>query len=373
MPSEEFADNLRIRAEERDPLLDKLDQASAKTPANSRRGSQRLEYRVEGVPVTITHPGGSVARFLVKARNLSAGGMSFLNGGFLHQNTECRIVLKTVDGRQVIVDSRVRTCRLIQQHIHEVGVQFHEKLDPRMFCGRSATVTSRDGEPAVRGSVLLVALHELEERGLFQRLRACGLTVLTASSLGASLDLLRRLPFDGVICSDSSRAEPVAEMLRKIREAGHAGMLAVLSDAVSPALTSELEGNALCVCFPRPVRIDLITQALHGTMCSGEASPIYSELTRDDSHVDFFIDEARTLARQLGEAALRRDVSTARKACLQVRTTAGGYGFGAIAEVARQSEQQLMANPHAPDAFRALEFLAELMLRLRAGYQRSAA
>lgn len=371
MHLEDFADNLRLRSEDRDPLLDKLDFAAAKLPSSSRRNSQRLAYRVESIPVTITHPGGSVARCLVKARNLSAGGMSFLYGGFLHHGTECRIILKTLDASSVVVDATVRSCRLVQHHIHEVGVQFREKLDPTLFCGPTAKVTSSDGAPAgksrlLQGTVLLTALHDVEERGLSQRLRGTGLTVLTAPSVGAALDLLRRLTFDVLICSDSIRTDPAGDMLKSLRAAGHSGLLVVLTESASQDLVDVMEGNALCMCFARPVEISQLTRAIAETMSPSEPRPILCDLNDETSPVGSFVDSARTISRQLREATQARDVTGARRGCLQIRTTAGGYGFGAVAEVARQAEQLLIASPNAPMAFRTVEYLSDLLMRLQA-------
>lgn len=378
MQPDEFSDNLRIRVDERDPILDKLDRAAAKSPPTSRRGSQRLAYRVEGIRVTITHPGGSVARCLVKGRNLSAGGMSFLYGGFLHHGTACTIILKTTGERPVVVEASVRSCRFVQQNIHEVGVQFREKLDPRLFCGPGTKVTSEDGDPvsqspSLAGSVLLSELHELEERFLCQKLRSAGLVALTSASIGSALDLIRRLPFDVVILSDSRCEQPVAQMLHSIRAAGHRGVLAVLSNAITHSASDELEGSALCVCFPRPLDVDSLLRTLASSMLPPDPRPIFSDLVEETSPVVSYIKQSHSIALQLRDSVASQDMGAVRRICLQLRATAAGYGFGAISEVARQVEHLAGARSPGPDADRAAMFLAALLDQTRERRNRSAA
>jgi len=82
--TEDFMDTLRVRPMDRKQLLDNLDHASKEGDARARRNNQRMEYRADKIQLSVTHPGGTLGRFYVKARNLSAGGLSFLHGGFLH-------------------------------------------------------------------------------------------------------------------------------------------------------------------------------------------------------------------------------------------------------------------------------------------------
>jgi len=372
MQLEEFADNLRIRPEHRGLLLDRLDQAASKSGSTSRRSSQRMVYRAENVPVCISHPGGSISRCLVKARNLSAGGMSFLYGGYLHQNTECRIVLKTIDLRSVIVDANVRSCRLIQQNVHEVGVQFKEKLDPANFCGHSAKIASSDGAstaslPAMNATALLLAESSSDQQALTAALRKRGLTVLTNSSCGAAYDMLRRLNFDSVVAIHAGQSQTPAELASALRSSGHAGVLGLIADGMSLSEATRLAKTESCLCFDRAMPVDSIVDAVANAIQTRSTPTVVGEVCDSTSPVGYFLELSRTLSRQLREACAMKDPDVVRRICLQIRTTASGYGFGVVAEVARQTEQALAGSSvESPDAYRTAEFLAAMLLQLRA-------
>jgi len=183
MSKDKFSRSVRLPESEVSYVLQTMDAGvGAHSPGSTRRTHPRMEYRVSDIAVAITHPGGSIGRYLVQARNLSAGGMSFLHGGYLHVGAECCAVLITIDGDMKGLRATVRACRHVTKNIHEIGVQFHEKIDPGRFLQPNARTLSGKHSPAdsasaptLSGRVLLLTCDGKTRSALtaWRRKRPC--------------------------------------------------------------------------------------------------------------------------------------------------------------------------------------------------------
>ncbi len=99
----EFITHVRMNAHQRSKLLCRLDESPGMGRAIERRRQARIEYRVPDIAVVVQHPGGGSGKFLVHARNISAGGLAFIHGGFVHPGSECQVDLTRRDGRSLKV------------------------------------------------------------------------------------------------------------------------------------------------------------------------------------------------------------------------------------------------------------------------------
>jgi hypothetical protein len=129
----------------------------------SRRAHKRIEYRQANVALIVEHPGGTSANFLVCTRNISAGGISILHGGFIHPGSRCKIGLPQRDGNQCALIGTVVSCRAVDGFIHEVGLKFQHLIDPADFVAPQ----SKDGSLVVSDDELAEArLHGIAARAL---------------------------------------------------------------------------------------------------------------------------------------------------------------------------------------------------------------
>src|SRR6266850_7964700 len=130
MDRKAFQDLLHLTDAERSALTDRLTRAPAELPGGGkeRRRDRRSHYVHSGIPIAVEHPGGGISRYLVWSRNLSAGGISFLHGGFLHQGSRCKIQLTELSGQSRVVGGTVVSCRLASGRNHEVGVKFDQRI-----------------------------------------------------------------------------------------------------------------------------------------------------------------------------------------------------------------------------------------------------
>jgi len=134
MANEGPIDLLRLSPEAQERLLADLQKASERSDATmQRRSHKRHDYRQRSVNALIQHPGGTVTRCVVSSRNLSAGGLGFLHGSFLHTGTACVVFLTKTSGQTVPLRGAVASCRHIRGRVHEIGLQFEDTVDPGEF------------------------------------------------------------------------------------------------------------------------------------------------------------------------------------------------------------------------------------------------
>ncbi len=132
--------NLRLTDRQFQELIVELDNRTSLSDRNNgkERAHKRVQYRKQvKLVIDVEHPGGSVARFAVRSRNISTGGMGLLHGGFIYANSFCSTMLPRLDGQWVRIPSRVAWAKPVKGTIHEVGLQFEEKINIADFVDKS--------------------------------------------------------------------------------------------------------------------------------------------------------------------------------------------------------------------------------------------
>ena len=129
VPDEDFLSHVRLNSAERSKLLCRLDDAPGRA-GRDRRRYKRWEYRMSDIAVLVQHPAGGTGRYLVCARNISAGGLSAIHGGYIHPGSECKIVLPRREGNPFAVNGVIVHCRHIEGSYHEIGIRFTQEIDP---------------------------------------------------------------------------------------------------------------------------------------------------------------------------------------------------------------------------------------------------
>jgi hypothetical protein len=153
VPRDSFNNLVRLTDSERDRLLDRLDRGASRKPrvaqgaAIERRKHPRLEYREADVPLVVEHPGGGGAWLLVCARNLSAGGMAFIHGGFLHVGSRCRLMLHRLNGKRELIGGEIVNCRHVEGALHEFSVRFDHKIEPSEFVAELKPADASEDSP----------------------------------------------------------------------------------------------------------------------------------------------------------------------------------------------------------------------------------
>ncbi|MBL0926091.1 MAG: response regulator [Phycisphaerales bacterium] len=385
MGSERFIDLSRLNEAAREELLNRLDRDAGSRKPSNRRGPQRLSYRASDIAMTISHPGGSLSRFLVSARNLSAGGMAFIHGGYLHVGTECRLVLVPLAGPPKVLAGTVRRCRHLTRHLHEVGIEFYEKIDPTHFCDplkpdRAPQVTSAASlaqrasaaVPAIDGTMLYVSNSDLDRQVMQQRLAMAGVNVVTADCIGVAADHVKRLPLQLVMVEMNLAESSGAESVRRIREAGYTGpMIAVAS---SDSEEQQTQGRSADAVLPRPFTATALLSIVRSKMqrpetAAQETEPIWSDrVTRgeDPRPIEKYVQEVRQLSVAARRMADCGDWARLRTIVASLRGSGTGYGFPAVTEAGKLASQAFDRNEPPEDLRRRVDYLLEICDRLSA-------
>lgn len=347
---------LEMTEPERARILDKLDTAEQKNPKNPRRGAARLEYRNRDIPFSVNHPGGGVGRYIVLGRNLSTGGISLLHAGYLHCGTECRLALTMPRGGAKTLLGKVTFCRLVAGQIHEIGVQFFEKIDLADFATLYQKRTSDDPEARasmqpLTGKVLLVTTNAAERKLMQARLRQSGLNPTAVDRAGAAVDQIKLLPYSVVVCELALPAPGVAEFVQSLRRGGFTGAIVGIASEESPSEYQRATDAGMNGCIMKPIKHDAMHQALTKAMRDAgckmdDGGPITSTLAGDPGSgelIQFFISHAKESAAAISSAMKKNDIAAVRKECQSLKSIAGGYGFQSVAEAARQAVTNLDA------------------------------
>lgn len=377
MGGERFNDCVRLNEQQRLEVLRALDRAASVSAAKSRRQHSRFEYFATGIPAAIIHPEGGVGRFLVCARNLSTGGISFLHGGFLHKGTQCRLVLTKRDGHGTVVMGEVTSCRHVSRTLHEIGVRFFHKIEINDFCSPDSPVSSiSDNErsirvPDVEGLALVICSDEAQRRKIGRWLGAAGMNVIDTDCLGPALDHLKRLTFDLVLCSTQLTGDTSGDgVLQMLRAAGHAKALIALSPE-PPAKEAPSAADATIPLPPEPAPLyAAIAPLLPPRGLGRDDSPIYSTLASDPGSlvlIQAYIEEVRRASRQIAEALEENSRDKVLSACQNLRSTAAGYGFPPLLEAAKHAMVAVEARTTLDTCAKQVQLLINICDRLRPG------
>ncbi|MDX2115883.1 MAG: hypothetical protein SFZ24_09750 [Planctomycetota bacterium] len=360
-------DATRLTDAQRRELLKSLDRSAGAARERSRRVHDRFEYHEASVPLTVQHSSGAEINLSVHARSLSVGGIGFLHGGYLHPGTQVRVLLRTRQGIDKLVLGRVACCRHVARNIHEIGVQFHDKIDVADFCQPNARIVSAVSTalrpPELTGLAACMCASKADRAALSAWLSSTGMNVIETNTIGATLDRIKRLPL--VVLVADGRAAPElssSQLVGAIRSAGFGGVLLVATVDGAPA--PEANGD-----IPRPFQLRTFMDVL-ASACSPERviddSPVISSIAADPGTAQLlkgYVEQLGLLASQIEGALASEDRERASQACQTIRSTAVGYGFAAIGEAASNALLALQGVPTVKGALRHLNLLVSLCRR----------
>ncbi len=129
-PGERGIETLRISQDEWRGLMARMENNStpARTPQDRRTGMRARARCSADILVELHHPGGTRSFYRVLARNISAHGLGFVHGRFVHKGSLVMVALANRQKKAVLISGRVAHCRHIEGKVHEVGVAFDEPV-----------------------------------------------------------------------------------------------------------------------------------------------------------------------------------------------------------------------------------------------------
>jgi len=332
-----FRDLLRLDEGERRDLLDRLDHAARVENTNVRqagrncRTHERFDYRRYAVPIRIDHPGGSTAQLLVCTRNISSGGLAFVNAGFVHHGTRCRMVLAATDGTKSAVAGEVVNSRHLKGALHEVSVRFDRPIDVEAYVERSTTDETTDETTGESGAVVAARVLCMEPS---EELRTALQAVAGEVNIGlAFVDGADELEtaaaaetFDAVILAISAIEGAGGGLCERLRRTGYQGPIVAAGQADHLARLEELLKQESTGRMTYPVSAAALRAAV------GEISPAGGPGSSSPS--DRAAAQAKQLADLLAQAVESKSDTDLRWLCTMVLESSDESGLGDLADAA---------------------------------------
>lgn len=350
-----YIDSLRLSKAERAKLVTDF-AARGSRSADERRKQPRLPYdRQAGLIVQMHHPGGSMANYLVRARNLSSGGIAFFHGSFVHMDTRCAVALLTTDNKVIRVEGRVVRCQHVRKHIHDVGVAFEKTICLRNFLG-SAVLKEGEAEtssplPRLSGEVLYVEDSVSDQELLSFHLANVGVKMRAVPNGLAAVDLAERVRFDAVVVNAFLPMMSGLEVAGFLRSGGYGGPIIALTADESVEIQQEAMESGCTAVLIKPYEFSslMAVLALHLPRQSPQESRERELLSTHWPDVRMRPLIRTFLTRLRGEVQEMQKLLGAgksgvilRKLCLEVKGSAGSYGFGQISQVAGELLSMVM-------------------------------
>lgn len=178
-------------------------------------------YRVRAIPVEVHQPGSSKAlSFGAPTRNLGAGGVALIHGGYLHVGSTVQFQLPDLDGTWIAHTGEITACRHVEHYIHEVAVKFDDEIDPAHYS--AAASTSR---------LLIVSGRTSVHEALGPPLEALNATVTRASYNAEGVKAVVEGDHDCVILDDHPAGKASLDLVKAARATGQRSFIMVMLNA----------------------------------------------------------------------------------------------------------------------------------------------
>lgn len=320
---------VRLNAERIAELLDRLDQQDA--VHGDERESRRFRYRMKAVVVHLKqNPGVEAQSYIAPSRDLSAGGFSFLHGGYVHSGTACLAQLITSLGHWHNVVGKVVGCRHVEGNIHVVALRFEQQIDPSVYCLEAA-----------HSQVLLAEDDAAIARMAMFHLDKLNAVVEHVKDGRAAVDLALEKPYDVILMDMEMPVLNGFDAVRELRARGYRGLIVAVT-----AMTREGDRER-CLAIgcdrylAKPFSRDDLASVLHTL----HEDPLFSTLAYDLDAAELvseYVSELPARIRAIEEAAIANDQRELVSLARLMKGQGALYGFEIISEAAERIEAALL-------------------------------
>lgn len=347
-------DTLRLSPNEQTQLLRYLE-GSGVGAAAGQREHERINYRpVAGIVMSLEHPGGSNGLFLVRPRNLSGGGIGFLHGAYLHRGSRCGMALRMPGGGCHTIAGRIAWCRHVRGHVHEAGAAFAEPIEVHEFVNTCLRTDEPDphGEPgpstpmpAMTGRVLYVEDAEDERDLLKFQLGQLGVELHTADDVVAAIDRLEREAFDLILTGIWLPGLTGLDLIEQVRTHNAPTPVLALTADPTEALHREALARGAERVLVKPYTFQTLIDAMAPYLArnadhTAPTLPLVSQYASDPAMrplIERYVDRLQDQVRQIETLLAKNPKEPAlRKATLDIKGSAGNYGYPTLSEAAHR-------------------------------------
>jgi CheY-like chemotaxis protein len=264
------------------------------------------------------------------------------------------MALRTRDNRAVCVEGKVVRCQHVQRHVHEIGLQFDSPIRLGDFVASAlrmgAEVEASKELPQLSGLVLYVEDSVSDQELMAFHLANVGIKVKAVSNVLAAVELAGQVKFDAVLANVWLPAMSGLELADFLRQNGYKGPIIALTADDRPEVQQDAHNHGCTTLLVKPYHFEelfaVLEPHLRHTQHKDVNETLMSEMWGDErmqplirSFLNRLKAEIIEMERQVagGKAGLGL-----RKLCLDVKGSAGGYGFPRISESAQGVLELLM-------------------------------
>ncbi|MCC7145181.1 MAG: response regulator [Phycisphaeraceae bacterium] len=379
-------ETIHLNPRERQRLLNKNTQQPLKSGQAERRGL-RVIYQPNELLISLLQPAGQRVTFRVMPRNLSAKGVGFVHGRYVHVGSECLVTLVNLAGMPTNIGGVVVQCRHEEGMLHQVSVKFHNLIDLEEFVKLSdedtkklrselqqvelAECSEQFEQLKVFGKALVIDDGSADRRLLRMWLSQMGLEVVEAlnalEAMAAAKEGVDLVLLD--VSSDQGKGMGIATQIRGQRIASP--IIGLSADE-----SEEIKQNAMkagCDAFlVKPFQPDELTNAIRQVIKGANRDnkqtigPLRSSLAADPLMKPLIQAFVAGLEEQVGK--LRRaledaDVPMLATLCHQLKGAGASHGFEEITQVAKAAMEDIKGTEKGVQGARAR--VDELVLLLQ--------
>jgi CheY-like chemotaxis protein len=343
---------IRMTEEQINKILERLDRLSAPSP---ERRSRRYPFRPKALIVRMRQPGATqTSAYQVIGRNISGGGISFLDGGFVHNGSRCTMQLMTPHGSWSDVAGTVIRCRYVESNVHEVAVLFDHAIDPAQYCPE-----------AIRRRFLLVEDDPSAARLASFHLEQLHVKVESVSSGKIALQRTSEDMYDVVLLDMDMPEMTGFEVAEALRKRGYGGMIVAVTGLTQEGDRERCLAAGCDRYLPKPCTRDSLSELV----CSLHKEPLFSTFHDDPSMTDLireFVAELPKRIRSVEAGIAQKDIAALVQVFRALKSDGAGYGFGIISDTAAGLESTLLATSELAKIDAAVHELVKFCLQAQA-------
>lgn len=344
---------IRLDDERIGQMLDSLDESTDHKEANRR--PPRYRYRIKALVVHMQQPGFSTpVPYLVPSRNISANGLSFLHGGFVHPGTRCLVQLITSYGTWTNAVGTATRCRYVEANVHEVALTFDEEVDPAVYC-----------TDAVKTRVLVVDDEPSIARIVTFHLEQLNAEVDHAENGQVAVEKASASAYDLILMDMDMPVMNGFDAVRALREKGYSGTIAAATGLTQESDRQDCLDAGCDRYLPKPyARADLASM-----LDSLREEPLFSSFHDAPAMrtlIRSFVSELPPKMHAIEEARRSSDTDKLRGIVRVLKGEGSAYGFEIITDFAEQVETSLIDGASFADVRTQLDRLNKACLQARA-------
>jgi CheY-like chemotaxis protein len=328
---------IRIPSDELETIIQRLHAAMKSAAERTQRTAERHAIFKRNVPICISQPGGSTLNYLVDAYSLSAGGLGFIHGGYIHSGSQCFVRLGTVDNAWQELKGVVARCGYLERGLHDVGLAWTGLVEPLNMADFIASASSK------QASVLLVeddpmmaklAVHFLEKKA-----RANVELATTCAEARSRFDARERsLVFVDIDLPDGSGVD----LMNEWKPRGTSAFFVAFTSHSDEASKLRIMAAGFDAFVAKPFTAEDLLK-VYTTTCG---DPIESTLRGDEDLDDLIRAFVASLAGEVDavrQAIVRDQIEKAQSTLRRLRSSAASFGYGPLSDAAAELESHLFA------------------------------